>query len=178
MQNTEVLKDLVAAFLVLVLHTHEIVTRIRPGVWLWASQQNHQVCKESTRPLFAVRRMIPSLASGTYPPHAVKSTTIHLTCSSAQPNVRVCQVSDRSTETVDYISPESWRQEDRQWLQESKCVRENRSETTSDTLGVPQPGCVTDIRAFSGTGLQDARSYTHQVPRDEKLLKWPLAHIA
>lgn len=72
------------------------------------------------------------------PTNAVTLTTKHLTCLGARPNVRDCQVSDRSTQTSDYVSAEHGRQEDRQWLQESKCVRDNRSGTTSDTLGVPQ----------------------------------------
>ncbi len=149
LQNTEVLKDLVAAFLVLVLQTQEEVIRTRPGVrmsiieWLWASQQNNQVFKESTRPLFAVRRMITRVASGIHPLNPVTLKAKRLTCLGAQPNVRGCLVSNRSTETVVYNSPEHWRQGDRQWLQESKCVRDNRFGTTSDTLSVTQPGCVT-----------------------------------
>jgi hypothetical protein len=113
---------------------------------------------EYTRPLFVVRRMIQSLASGIHPLNAVTLTTKRLTCRGAQPNVRGCQVSDRSTETVDYISPEHWRQEDRQWLQESKCVRDNRSGTTSDTMGVSQPS---DTYMCSRPQEQDCKMQDH-----------------
>ncbi len=148
MQNTEVLKDLVAAFLVLILQTHEVVISTRPGVRMsitelvWASHKDNGMQGEYSWPLFAFRRVIPSLASKIHPRNAVTLTSKHLTCLGVQPNVRGCQVSDRSAETLDYIFPERWRQEDRHLLQESKRVRDNRSETTSHTLGVPQPRCV------------------------------------